>query len=80
MKLKIKDKKTGIIYTNDMSDDNKCRILSINFYLGYTKVRVQRIDRKKYFLRDLTLSPLGQKPYWIDIHETLIDGEGEWVK
>lgn len=77
MKLKIRDKKTGIIYTNDMSESNV--ILSINFCTSYTQVKVQHKENEKNLEKDLILPPLGTKPYWVDLIATQGDDEGEWV-
>jgi len=41
MKIKILDKKTNIVYTNDMNLKNRHCILSIEFCSQYTKVQVQ---------------------------------------
>ena len=84
MNLKIRDKVTGVIYTNDMSDCNKHVILALNFCTSYTQVTVQDeiIDEggnKKYQSKDIILPPVGTKPNWIDLIATQEDNEAEWV-
>lgn len=84
MDLKIRDKVTGVIYTNDMSDGNKHVILALNFCTSYTQVTVQDeiIDEdgnKKYPSKDIILPPIGAKPNWIDLIATQEDNEAEWV-
>ena len=84
MELKIKDKVTGVIYTNDMSDSNKHVILALNFCTSYTQVTVQDeiIDEggnKEYPSKDIILPPMGTKPNWVDLIATQEDNEAEWV-
>lgn len=84
MEIKVCEKSTGKIYTNDMSDNNKQSILSLSFCTSYTQVEVQdqvvgSDGKKKYPTHDIILPPLGSKPNWIDLIATQDDPEGEWV-
>jgi len=83
MLIQVKDKSTGIIYSNDMSQD-KHIILSINFCTSYTQVEVQdkiEIDGEtRYPKHDIIVPPLKSKPYWVDEIATQNDPEGEWVE
>jgi len=79
MELKIKDKTTGIIYSNVMSDDNKHCILSMNFCTSYTEVQVQDEINENSKVKDLILPPLGSTPNWVDLIATQNNDEGEWV-
>lgn len=75
MELKVKDKETGIIYTNDMRNDNSNKILSMNFCKSYTEVEVQTEKR----VHTLILPPLGNEPIWIDLIAVQKDNAGEWL-
>jgi hypothetical protein len=83
MLLKIKDKKTDVIYTSDMSDQNIHAILSLNFCTSYTEVEVQdKIEEDgkiTYPKHTVILPPIGTKPYWVDLIATQEDNDGEWV-
>ena len=83
MEIKIRDKKTGVVYSSDMNDNNKNAILSMNFCTSYTEVEVQdviEVDAKKKFpTHTLILPPFGSEPSWIDLIATQEDNEGEWV-
>jgi len=84
MDLKIRDKITGVVYHNDMSDNNKHCILALNFCTSYTQATVQDeiVDEdgnKKYQIKDIILPPLGTKPNWVDLIATQGDNEAEWV-
>lgn len=83
MILKVKDNKTGVIYTSDMSDENKHSILNINFCTSYTQVEVQdeilEDGELKYPTHDIILKPLGSKVNWIDLIAVMNDNDGEWI-
>ena len=83
MKIEIRDKKTGIIYSSDMSDENDNSILSINFCTSYTEVEVQdRVFKDgvtKFPTHTIILPPLGSSPNWVDLIATQEDNEGEWI-
>ena len=83
MLIQVKDKSTGIIYSNDMSQDKHC-ILSINFCTSYTRVEVQNkveVDGKTKFPKhDVIVPTLNSEPFWIDEIATQNDPEGEWVE
>ena len=78
MLIQVKDSKTGIIYSNDVSDSNKFLIREI--YIGnvFTIVKVENRNNK-YKTSKIVIKPLG-----IDSRELTripIDDEreGEWV-
>ncbi len=83
MNIKVKDTKTGIVYSNDMSDANKHSILAINFCTSYTQVTVQEeVDYnggKAYPEHDLIVPPELSKVNWIDMIAVKDDTIGEWV-
>ena len=84
MKIKVKDLKTGIIYTNDMNDKNEHTILSIDFCTSYKEINVQDkiIDengKKKYPTKTLIAQPIGSEPYWVDLIATQGDDEGIFI-
>ena len=83
MDLRVLDKSNNVIYSNDMSDNNKHAICEIHFCTSYTQVVVQdeiMVDGKiKYPTHDVILPPVGSKPNWIDEIATNGDPQGEWV-
>ncbi len=83
MELKIRDKKTGVIYSSNMSGENKHTILSMNFCTSYIQVEVQDETeigvKKKYIVHDVILTPFGTESNWIDLIATQEDNKGEWV-
>lgn len=85
MNLKIKDSKTGKIYTNDMSAENTQSILSINFCTSYTQVEVQdEIDedgRRTWPKHTIILPVQGvlKDINWVDLIAVKDDNRGEWV-
>lgn len=83
MLIKIKDKKTGTIYTNDMGADNKNCILEIHFCTSYTQVKVQSEKEshgKTIFpTHDIMLSPVKSKANFVDLIAIQNDNEGEWL-
>ena len=86
MLLKIKDLKTGKIYSNDMSDKNKYSILSMNFCTSYTEVEVQdEIDNngeKSFPTHIIILPSYGinlSDINWVDLIAIQEDARGEWV-
>lgn len=83
MELKIRDKKTGVIYSSNMSDHNKHAIISMDFCTSYTQVKVQDVidvsGKKKFSTKDIILPPIGSSPNWIDEIAIKDDNEAEWV-
>jgi len=83
MEIKIRDKKTGVVYSSNMNDNNKNAILSINFCTSYTEVEVQDVievdGKKKFPTHTVILPPFGSETSWIDLIATQEDNEGEWV-
>ena len=83
MILKVKDNKTGVIYTSDMSDENKHSILNINFCTSYTQVEVQdeilEDGELIYPTHDIILKPSGGKVNWVDLIAIKDDNDGEWI-
>ena len=83
MEIKIRDKKTGVVYSSNMNDNNKNAILSMNFCTSYTEVEVQDVieadGKKKFPIHTVILPPFGSEPSWIDLIATQEDNEGEWV-
>jgi len=83
MLIKVKDKKTGVIYSTNMMDGNKHSILEINFCTSYTQVTVQdeiEVDGKtEYPTHDIILPPFGTTPNWVDLIATQDDNEGVWI-
>lgn len=80
MITKVRDKETGAVYSSDMSDENKSKILDINFCTSYTEVTVQDETGGNFPTKNLIIPPIGSEPYWVDmiaINEN--DIEGEWV-
>ena len=84
MKLKVKNKRTGVIYTSDMSDSNKHVITEINFCTSYTQVSVQDeiiSNGKTLFpVHDIILKAIGTESNWVDLIATQNDDDGEWVE
>jgi len=87
MLLKIKNSKTGKIYTNDMSKDNTQCILSINFCTSYTQVEVQdEIDengKRTFPTHTIILPVIGvslSEINWVDMIAIKDDVCGEWVE
>jgi len=82
MFIQVKDYVSGIIYNNDMSQDEHC-ILSINFCTSYTQVEVQdkiEVDgQTKYPKHDIIISPLGSKPNFVDEIAIQNDHKGDWA-
>lgn len=83
MTIKVKDTKTGIIYSNDMSDTNKNSILAINFCTSYTQVTVQEeIDYnggKAYPEHDIIIPSELPEVNWVDMIAVQNDPVGEWI-
>ena len=83
MLIKVKDKKTGVIYSSNMMDGNKHSILAMNFCTSYTQVTVQDeieiYGEIKFSTHDIILPPLGTKPNWIDLIAIKNDNEGTWI-
>jgi len=86
MLIKVKNSKTGKIYSNDMSDKNTQCILSINFCTSYTQVEVQdEIDedgRRTYPTHTIILPPSGvslKDINWVDLIAIQEDNRGEWI-
>lgn len=83
MIIKVKSKKTGIIYSSDMSDLNNHSILQIDFCTSYTEVNVQDVieinGEKSYKCHDIVIQPVGSKPCWIDLISIQGYDEGEFV-
>lgn len=83
MELKIRDIKTGIVYSSNMDDNNKNVILSMNFCTSYTEVEVQEETevggKKKFPTHTVILPPFGSDPSWTDLIATQEDNKGEWV-
>lgn len=84
MLIKVKDKKTGTVYSSNMMDNNKHSILEINYCTSYTQVTVQdkiEVDGKQqYNTHDIILPPFGTNPNWVDLIATQEENEGEWVR
>lgn len=84
MLIQVRDKSTGIIYSNDMGQNNKHSILSINCCTSYTQVEVQdeiEVNGKiVYPKHDIILPPLNSEPYWVDEIAIQNDPKGEWVE
>ena len=84
MIIKVKDLKTGVVYTSEMSSENKHLITSMHFCTSYTQVTVQdeieTENRKSYPEHDIIIPPVGSKPCFIDLIATQGDNEGEFVK
>ena len=83
MKIEVKDKQTGKVYSNDFGVDHGQSILEIHFCTSYTQVVVQDVipvgDKLSYPAKSLILPPLGSKPNPIDLIATDGDHEGEWI-
>ena len=83
MLIKVKDNKTGIIYSTNMVDSNKHSILGMNFCTSYTQVTVQdeiEVDgQTQYPTHDIILPPFGTKPNWVDLIASQDDNDGVWI-
>ena len=83
MELKIRDKKTGVIYSSNMSDENKHSIINMSFCTSYTQVEVQdeieENGKKSWPTHDIILPPIGSVVNWVDLIATQNDNEGEWI-
>ena len=84
MKISIKDDKTGVIYSTDMSDDNRHSILSMNFCASYTDIEVQdeinTNGKLTYPTHTIILPPEGTTPPWVDTIATQGYNIGSWVQ
>lgn len=82
MLIQVKDKATGVIYNNDMSQNKHC-ILSINFCTSYTQVEVQdmvNIDGEIRFpVHNIIVPSLNGNLHWIDEIAIQNDSMGEWL-
>lgn len=84
MTIKVRNMKTGVVYSNDMSDANKHSILEINFCTSYTQVTVQdeevnEVGDKCWPQYDIIVPPELSKVNWIDMIAVQNDPVGEWV-
>jgi hypothetical protein len=83
MELKVKNLKTGVIYSSDRSNDNKHSILSINFQTDYTQVNVQDEiileSGQKTHPNFNIIMPIGGKMNWVTLIAGQEDMHGEWV-
>ena len=81
MLIKVKDKTTNKVYTNEM--DNDCCITEIHFCTSYTQVVVQDVINKDgkttYPNHDVILPPLKSEPYWVDLIAIQNSNIGEWI-
>lgn len=72
--IRIKDKETGCIYTEDMRFENKRVIIELHFCTSYVQAIVQ--DTIKGFTKDLFLPTNRGILTWPDNHaEWLVEGE-----
>lgn len=80
MEIRIRDLKSGHIYTNDMSDNNNHSILEMHFCTSYTQASVQDRIGSKYITRNVILPPMGSTPDPLDYIALADESHGEWVK
>lgn len=83
MELKIRQKDTGQIYSNDMGDDNKHKIIEIHFCTSYTQIEVQSTVEGIFSHHSVILPAFGVKAegmgWAIDHIATQGEAEGEWI-
>ena len=79
MEIKVKDDVTGIVYSSNMSDENKNSILAMNFCTSYTQVNVQQEIDGKFPTHNIIVPPLGSAPSWVDGIATQGDHTGQFI-
>ena len=72
MLIKIKDKETGYIYTNDMCFENKRAIIELHFCTSYVQALVQD-TAEEGFTKDLFLPTNKGTLTWPDNHAKWIE-------
>jgi hypothetical protein len=85
MKIQIKDKQTGIIYSNDMSKENRYSILRIDFTTEGTTFEVQNEEvgdngKKLFTTKELSVRPDKMDFGLCFLYSVQNNDEAEWVK
>lgn len=85
MKIQIKDKQTGVIYSNDMSKENKHSILRIDFSTEGTTFEVQdeEVDdngKKLFKTKELSIRPDKMDFGLAILYSVQNNDEAEWIK
>lgn len=81
MEIKVLDKETGVVYTNNMSDKNKHCILELHFCTSYTQIVVQDELDGNYNTHEIFVEPVGSKSNMLDLIAIKDDDhEGVFIK
>lgn len=78
MEIRVRNKRTGVVYSNDMSEKNEHLIVEILFFVEHTTITVQdKLEERKYRTSDIIIPPFGAElVVWRDVQDV---DRGEWV-